>query len=53
MKKNRCWYLLYDIDLAGENIKIFKCLEMKIEIENIQVKALLDLRNHMNFERFL
>ena len=34
--------LLYDIDPAGENIKNFKCPEINIEIENIQVKALLD-----------
>ena len=32
--------LLYDIDPAGENIKNFKCPEINIEIENIQVKAL-------------
>ena len=34
--------LLYDIDPEGENIKIFKCPEINIKLENINVRALLD-----------
>ena len=34
--------LLHDVYPEGENIKIFKCPEIEIQIENVAVKALLD-----------
>ena len=42
MQESQREELLYDVDPSGEDIKIFKCPEIHIKIENIAVKALLD-----------
>ena len=42
MQESQREELLYDVDPSGEDIKIFKCPEIHIKIEDIHVKALLD-----------